>query len=122
MLGEKVKETKKTPEDEEEKSEHLPPLEGECAVCFDAMLSPAEVVACPTCKNNLHKECLQQWLKHSLTCVYCRASLSRTIASPGSAYANEIGRDNGYVNLGDMQGLSRVRDNSSYSYSRFHHR
>mgnify|MGYP003386524258 CR=1 FL=1 len=133
VLGEEeeeevAEEEEEVAEEEEEKDtdEELPPLEGECAVCFDAMLNRVEVTACPTCRNHLHTDCLQHWLQHSLTCVYCRAPLSRSITSPagtgaGAGAGAGVGREEGYVNLGDMQGVSRVRDDSSYSnnYHRF---
>lgn len=92
---------------------------GECAVCFDTMQSRAEATACPTCKNSLHAGCLRQWLKHSLTCVYCRSPL---VAQAGSSAASTGGTGSGisegYVNLGDLQGQSRVREVSN-SYGRY---
>jgi hypothetical protein len=104
-------------EEEEKKEEEELPLEGDCAVCFDAMLSRADVTACPTCRNSLHSQCLQQWLKHSPTCVYCRAPLTTPTFSSSSSPSS---REGGYVNLGSMQGLSSTRDASSYrSYSHY---
>lgn len=45
-----------------------------CIICFDGLDN--NTVACPNCKNILHKNCIEQWfaqLKSEPTCPYCRA-------------------------------------------------
>lgn len=46
----------------------------ECPICYDALLNSTSLDACHTCKNSVHKECLQKWTAHNRTCVYCRST------------------------------------------------
>lgn len=45
----------------------------ECPVCYDVLLNATPLDACGTCKNSIHKECLQKWMQFNRTCVYCRS-------------------------------------------------
>ena len=45
----------------------------ECPVCYDVLLNATPLDACKTCKNSIHKECLQKWIQFNRTCVYCRS-------------------------------------------------
>jgi hypothetical protein len=45
----------------------------ECPVCYDVLLNATPLDSCKTCKNSIHKECLQKWLQFNRTCVYCRS-------------------------------------------------
>jgi hypothetical protein len=46
----------------------------ECPICYDFLLNSTSLDACHTCKNSIHKECLQKWITHNRTCVYCRST------------------------------------------------
>lgn len=46
----------------------------ECPICYDPLLNSTSLDACHTCKNSIHKECLQKWTAHNRTCVYCRST------------------------------------------------
>lgn len=68
-----------------------------CPVCLEEMKKGDNVVACGTCKNPIHEECLLAWKRssrrRSITCVLCRARW-RNIAEQEkylnlSAYINE---------------------------------
>eukprot|EP01032_Pedospumella_encystans_P009051 gene9051-10687_t len=102
--------------------------EGECPVCFDSLEVASTLLdSCATCRNFIHKECLQNWIKVKRTCCYCRspwcshgtASAATSSSSAAGAVAAGVARDEGYVNLGAIQGLSGRRDTSSYHYNRY---
>jgi hypothetical protein len=94
--------------------------EGECAICFEPMISANNAVkgnvesldSCRTCQNFLHTDCLKQWLKQSNSCVYCRSKWSDKSSS--SAIIRSGGDMEGYVNLSSIQGMSSRRDTSTY--------
>lgn len=44
-----------------------------CMICFDVIDKNTENIACPTCKNLLHKQCIEQWFQHQHCCPYCRS-------------------------------------------------
>jgi hypothetical protein len=124
VLGEEVVNVNEKKENKQKDAE-LPPLEGECAVCFDPMTIRAEATSCPTCNNHLHTDCLKQWLKHSHSCVYCRSPLvADEVKGKGRGSSRSTGSRTfeGYVNLGDMQGQSRSRDTSTYNDNSYSYR
>jgi hypothetical protein len=45
-----------------------------CPICYDGLTEASITVSCPTCENNLHKECMEVWLERHDTCVYCRSN------------------------------------------------
>ena len=55
------------------------PIEPEdsCPICYDD-LSSTPCINCPTCSNNVHRECMEVWLEGHSTCVYCRSDVWRT--------------------------------------------
>lgn len=95
--------------------------EGECAICFEPMISNTtsnavkgnveSLDSCRTCHNYLHTDCLKQWLKQSNSCVYCRSQWSDKISSSSSRSGGTM---EGYVNLSSIQGMSSRRDTSTY--------
>ncbi len=48
-----------------------------CPVCYDDMAGEAQLLGCPTCKNNIHRQCMEVWLERNNTCVYCRSDVWR---------------------------------------------
>ena len=42
-----------------------------CPICYYEM-NENQVLSCPRCSNNVHKDCMMIWLEKSKTCVYCR--------------------------------------------------
>ena len=52
------------------------PIEPEdsCPICYDDLAS-TPCLNCPTCSNNVHRECMEVWLERSITCVYCRSTI-----------------------------------------------
>ncbi len=55
-------------------SVHKDVTDDDCPICYDS-LSSKTCVGCPTCKNTLHKLCIEKWLQASRlqTCVCCRS-------------------------------------------------
>ncbi len=47
-----------------------------CPICYDVM-EDTECLNCPTCSNNVHRECMEVWLERNSTCVYCRSDVWR---------------------------------------------
>jgi Ring finger domain/SWIM zinc finger len=94
------------------------PIEGDCPICFDDLLTSKEsLVYCrAVCGANFHAACMDHWKtgKHGagITCPNCRspwedANSSKIISNSKS--------DEGYANLGALQGQSATRDTSTYS-------
>ena len=48
--------------------------EDSCPICYDGMAG-TECLNCPTCANNVHRECMEVWLERNHTCVYCRSTV-----------------------------------------------
>ncbi len=93
----------------------------DCPICFDSMLddAPAKLTFCRTaCGYNFHIDCIRRWCEQQqrstsapATCPNCRQPWEVKGKSTGdTAKANE-----GYTNLGQLQGQSPVRDVSTYS-------
>lgn len=55
-------------EEENEKEEEEEP----CSICFEEF-GKELVYDCEVCKKQIHKECMDRWLKHNKTCVLCRS-------------------------------------------------
>lgn len=54
-----------------------PPLLGDqaddCAVCYDSLAEGARL-ACPDCRNSIHKDCMMRWVRSGkITCPFCRS-------------------------------------------------
>lgn len=48
--------------------------EDSCPICYDEM-GGGECLNCPTCSNNVHRDCMEVWLERHNTCVYCRSDV-----------------------------------------------
>ncbi|KAG9004086.1 hypothetical protein FRB94_002677 [Tulasnella sp. JGI-2019a] len=91
----------------------------DCPVCYDSMEDVAEekLEFCETCQNAIHKECFGQWRATNrgkdLTCVWCRSPWSDGLNAGGSGEGGGIIGEDGYLNLAEVAGTSRVRDTST---------
>ncbi|KAK7916878.1 E3 ubiquitin-protein ligase Zswim2 [Apiospora marii] len=99
-------------------------VEGDCPICFSEFEAGDKTVYCKaTCGNNIHTECFEMWAatkrqspgaKDQVTCPMCRSlwqgddDVVKKIMNTGV-----VGRE-GYVNVADQLGISRVRDTSTY--------
>jgi hypothetical protein len=83
--------------------------EGECSICFESMAAATEQTSsCKTCKNFLHSECIDKWLRSaasSKACPYCRSPWHQ---GSSSSHSRSEG-DEGYVNLASVAGISSAR-------------
>jgi hypothetical protein len=96
--------------------------EGDCPVCFEDLAGEEALDSCSTCRNFLHTGCLKRWLVVQKTCCYCRSDwvaycvINNSSCSNSSVSIIPSARAvEGYVNLGEIQGLSGQRDTSSYN-------
>ncbi|CAJ0755329.1 1747_t:CDS:10, partial [Entrophospora sp. SA101] len=86
------------------------PIEGDCPICYETLSETEKLVWCKdSCGNNVHEVCFDQWKSSKrssgdeITCVYCRNKWedeSEIISSSN---------DDGFINLGEAQGISRIR-------------
>jgi hypothetical protein len=93
--------------------------EGDCPVCFEDLAGGEALDSCSTCRNFIHKDCLKMWLAVQLTCCYCRTDWhAHGSGNNGDNLKTKTAAGQvkeGYVNLGEIQGLSGHRDTSSYN-------
>ncbi|KAI8631596.1 hypothetical protein F5Y19DRAFT_493474 [Xylariaceae sp. FL1651] len=101
---------------------HRKPIEGDCPICFTTFEEAEGTVYCrATCGQNIHKECFEMWAstkqqtaRDPVTCPMCRTpwqgdeDMVKKIKNTGIAGAD------GYVNVADQLGISRMRDESTY--------
>jgi hypothetical protein len=50
--------------------------EDSCPICYDEM-GDGTCLNCPTCSNNVHRDCMEVWLERNKTCVFCRSDVWR---------------------------------------------
>jgi hypothetical protein len=99
---------------------HTPPrrslANSDCPICFDRMLETDETTSChAVCGATFHKDCMRRWIaatrqqqNQAPTCPHCRSVWQSETSSLTAA------GEEGYVNLGALQGQSPVRDTSTY--------
>jgi hypothetical protein len=90
----------------------------DCPICFDVLEAAADNLHCRTqCGANFHAKCIRHWLQQQRshpTCPNCR--------QPWEGTTKTTKLNDGFQNLGRLQGQSPQRDMSSYSswYRRYH--
>ena len=52
-----------------------------CPICLSDLVDETPKLSCPVCKNYIHRECIEIWLKSSRDkkCVYCRSDIWKNI-------------------------------------------
>ena len=94
----------------------------ECPICFESIVGSKEAVErCSTCRKSIHKECLLKWLARTPSCCFCRSpwtvqDVVRRELGKAAVAGVAVSRE-GFINLGGMQGMPRVRDTSTYRRS-----
>ncbi|KAL1977972.1 hypothetical protein VTN31DRAFT_831 [Thermomyces dupontii] len=108
----------------EQESNNRKPIEGDCPICF-MEFSPQseEIIYCRTsCGNNVHKACFEQWAAstakntNGVRCVYCRAPWpeeTKKVDLKAALERSTVSHE-GYINVAESFGLSRLRDYSTY--------
>ncbi|GKY94718.1 hypothetical protein MPSEU_000437300 [Mayamaea pseudoterrestris] len=89
----------------------------DCPICFDRLQTLEECTTCLVCNAGFHKDCIRRWTGQqqrsgSPSCPNCRS------AWPIEGKSSQVS-DEGYVNLGSLQGQSPVRDASTYRRRRY---
>ena len=96
--------------------------EDECPICFEELKGAAadtlawcEAVPGQSCGKALHADCAIKWAKMRTppTCAFCRTPWVKPEAAASSSSSE------GYVNLGQLQGLSTTRQYYYGGYNRF---
>ena len=104
----------------------------DCPICFDSMninssTTCESLTYCRSaCGMNFHTNCIIHWLKNCPTqsCPNCRQEwvgpenkkkLTTSMSTSTSTVATSFPNDNNYMNLAEIQGISRVRDTSTYN-------
>lgn len=107
------------------------PVEGDCPICFEEMKTDSNSEPLTWCKaacgQNIHRNCFTKWAntkrgssdgnKPQATCPYCRSKWEGDIGQVDLATVKQYGTVTleGYVNVADQLGISRVQDTSTYS-------
>lgn len=90
--------------------------DADCPICFDAMNAQSSLTHCKAmCGTNFHADCIRRWCQQhrsNATCPACRQPWQQDSASSSNAAGTNT---EGYTNLGSMQGVSPIRDTSTYS-------
>jgi Ring finger domain/SWIM zinc finger len=93
--------------------------DSDCPICFDDLTNEPEskVTFCRgTCGANFHLACISRWLTAMTlskpSCPHCR---QLWVGENGSKGTTKIPAESTYTNLGSLQGLSHVRDSSTYT-------
>ncbi|KAI8885803.1 hypothetical protein K501DRAFT_68179 [Backusella circina FSU 941] len=116
--------TNKSKYNNNEKAEQRPLDTSDCPVCFETF-EPENInfiAFCFICGNNIHKQCLQQWIDSKggidrATCVYCRSPWVQEDQAPSLKSWRDVDadhRDGTFVNFAEEMNISRKRDQSSY--------
>jgi len=88
-------------------------IEGDCPICYDEMkpngVTKEEIVEyCRECMHNFHLDCWEKWTSRHPNCPMCRVDIAVKI---NNSHVEENGE---FLNFGKIQGMSGVRDTSSY--------
>lgn len=103
-----------------------------CGICFETLHNPEAVedtVWCQFgCGRTLHQSCMHRWAKmqllltetRSAKCPYCRIEWQQDCPSLPQADEDREAhmgerQDEGFVNLGSLEGMRTTRDESTYS-------
>lgn len=93
-------------------------VEGDCPICFMDLLVDGKdtVVWCrAACGQNFHTDCFQTWARikgstsSHVTCPLCRSPWEGSNSVVGSLNLNQAVRSEGYINVADQLGISRMR-------------
>jgi hypothetical protein len=59
-------------------------VEGDCAICHEALNALTETITyCKTCGNNLHQDCMKQWVDKTNNCPNVPSGLDQDNTSQG---------------------------------------
>ncbi|KAF5023448.1 hypothetical protein F66182_4493 [Fusarium sp. NRRL 66182] len=103
------------------KSDKRKPIEGDCPICYCELdeSSSESIVWCEAaCGQNMHEQCFKMWARTKsgdVTCPMCRSVWKSDEDLVARVQKDKGDMTEGYVNVADQLGISRERDESSYS-------
>ena len=115
-------------EEEEDGTTKRRSLEQDCPICLEdlSQCPMSQVTFCKfSCGMNFHVDCMNRWRRAAAngksTCPNCRAvePPSHQGDGGGGGGAKKGGVDEGYVNMGRIQGQRTTRDTSTYRKYRY---
>jgi hypothetical protein len=86
-----------------------------CRICYQSfnVKGGEPVYYCHLCGINLHKDC---WDKYSLRCsVDKKVPVCIFCKTPNLGIGTNLDAEEGYLNMGSLQGSPKVRDSSTYN-------
>ena len=120
-------ETKADTKEDDSKMASRKEVEGDCPICFDPLGANLNLLTyCKAaCGSNFHKGCIQMWTSQPKqrvdpSCPACRQPWVDVESGGKRKPAPKSPRDEGYTNLGSLQGQSPVRDTSTYHSSPYY--
>ncbi|KAG7347814.1 ring finger domain containing protein [Nitzschia inconspicua] len=116
------------PSEEESSKQKAVGVNDDCPICFDPLLEGTTQNAAENtlsfcrvqCGANFHKACIKAWLSQHRTNPTC--PLCRQPWDDGSTSKTCSNTEEGYANLGTLQGQAKRRDTSSYYSSSYYKR
>ncbi|KAK7431219.1 hypothetical protein QQZ08_002259 [Neonectria magnoliae] len=94
-------------------SDKRKPVEGDCPICYCELDGSEGVVWCrAACGQNIHEHCFKMWARTKqgdVTCPLCRSVWQGDEGALSKVRKEEGEMDEGYVNVADQVGVSRVR-------------
>ncbi|KPM45935.1 hypothetical protein AK830_g617 [Neonectria ditissima] len=96
-------------------SDKRKPVEGDCPICYCELDGGSEgVVWCrAACGQNIHEHCFKMWARTKqgdVTCPLCRSVWRDGEGALGKVRKEEGEMEEGYLNVADQVGVSRVRE------------
>ncbi|KAF4956598.1 hypothetical protein FGADI_3750 [Fusarium gaditjirri] len=104
-------------------SDKRKPIDGDCPICYcelDEKNQESIVWCAAACGQNIHEECFRMWAQTKpgagkVTCPMCRSVWKGDEKLVARVQKDKGSVAEGYVNVADQLGISRERDESSYS-------
>ncbi|KAF5557818.1 e3 ubiquitin ligase Zswim2 [Fusarium mexicanum] len=103
-------------------SDKRKPIDGDCPICYcelDEKNQESIVWCAAACGQNIHEECFRMWAQTKaggkVTCPMCRSAWKGDEKLVARVQKDKGAVEEGYVNVADQLGISRERDESSYS-------
>ncbi|KAG4293744.1 hypothetical protein FPRO06_00329 [Fusarium proliferatum] len=103
-------------------SDKRKPVDGDCPICYcelDEKNQESIVWCAAACGQNIHEECFRMWAQTKtggkVTCPMCRSVWKGDEKLVAKVQKDKGAVQEGYVNVADQLGISRERDESSYS-------
>eukprot|EP01032_Pedospumella_encystans_P009052 gene9052-10688_t len=89
--------------------------ESECPVCFESLEVALTLLdSCATCRNFIHKECLQNWIKVQHICCFCRSPWCSALPSSSTSSSSSSSRCAGGIHDEDDQDVGTIQSSCNH--------